>query len=204
MSRTPAQASPAAPAGPLYFIRRYLRDSRTIGAVARSSRGLALNMVKGLELERARAVAELGPGTGAFTRVILERIPTSGCAFFAVEKDGGMASAFRASFPAVKLHEGDAANLKRICGQEGVAQLDAVVSGLPFMSFPTEAQHAIIDAVAGSLRPGGRFATFTYRIDGLGKARRFRKLLESRFSKVSITGLTVWNVPPAVVFHCVR
>lgn len=196
---------PMAPsrAGPVFFIRQFLRDAGTIGAVARSSRALALNMVKGMDLEHAKAVAELGPGTGAFTRVILERIPPAPeCRFFAVEKNPAMAAAFRATFPHVPLHEDDAQNLRAISAAEGVPALDAIVSGLPFMSFPEALQESIVAAAAGALKPGGRFATFTYRIDGRGRARRFRALLGRHFRRVTIGGLTLMNVPPAVVFRC--
>lgn len=184
-------------------MRQFLRDQQTIGAISRSSRSLGLNMVKTIDFAHAGAIAEFGPGTGAFTRVILERLAHHPrCKFFAVEKNDAMAAEFRHRFPKVNLHEDDARNIRAICDAEGVKQLDAVVSGLPFMVFPRDLQEGILRETAKALKPGGTFVTFTYRIDGLGRARRFRTLLESHFKRVQLGGLTISNIPPAVVFRC--
>lgn len=189
--------------GPFFFMRQFLRDQQTIGAISRSSRSLGLNMVKTIDFTHAGAIAEFGPGTGAFTGVILEKLAHHPkCKFFAVEKNDAMAAEFRHRFPKVKLYEDDARHIRAICDAEGVKQLDAVVSGLPFMVFPRDLQEGILRETVKALKPGGTFVTFTYRIDGLGRARRFRTLLESHFKHVKIGGLTISNIPPAVVFRC--
>jgi phospholipid N-methyltransferase len=53
------------------------------------------------------------------------------------------------------------------------------------------------------MRPGARFATFAYsHAAWMPPARKFRELLDSRFSQVE-TSKVVWrNVPPAFVYRC--
>jgi phospholipid N-methyltransferase len=83
--------------------------------------------------------------------------------------------------------------------------LDAVVSGLPWASFPESLQIEILDSMMQVLRPGGQFATFAY-LQGLllPAAKRFRKQLDKYFSKIELSP-TVWrNLPPAFVYRCVR
>lgn len=166
-----------------------------------SSPMLAKKMVRDMGLERARAVAEFGPGTGAFTGAIMKTI-TPGCTFFAIEKHPPMAAVLRQRFPSLHLHEADALDVKAICAKEGVEKLDAVLSGLPFIMFPDELQERILDETVAVMRPGAKFATFTYRVDGQGKARAFRKRLERYFPEVRVTGLTILNLPPACIFRC--
>src|SRR5712671_1826065 len=53
-----------------------LTDFRTVGAVAPSSRYLTRAMVDPLPLRHARVVVELGCGTGAVTRMLLNQMPS--------------------------------------------------------------------------------------------------------------------------------
>src|SRR5574340_153459 len=50
-------------------------DFQNIASVAPSSRHLARAMLDGLSINEARTVVELGAGTGAITRVLLETLP---------------------------------------------------------------------------------------------------------------------------------
>ena len=54
----------------LLMLGRFVRSPRTVGAVAPSSRALAAEMVRGLDLTGPATVVELGPGTGVVTSAI--------------------------------------------------------------------------------------------------------------------------------------
>ena len=47
-------------------------------------------------------------------------------------------------------------------GQHGIADIKAVVSGLPLLSMDVATQRSIVGAVFDALRPGGVFIQFTY------------------------------------------
>src|SRR5207248_9261151 len=70
----------------LQFLGGFLREPARVGAFVPSSPALAQAMLSGCDLKSARAVVEFGPGTGAFTRPILERISRQ-TTFFALELD---------------------------------------------------------------------------------------------------------------------
>ena len=84
----------------------------------------------------------------------------------------------------------------------GVTHCDAIVSGLPWASFPEELQDDILDAVLDVLKPGGTFATFAYlRGDKTELGQQFRRKLNDRFSDIELSR-TVWkNIPPAFVYR---
>ncbi len=186
------------------FIREFLVRPKMVGAIAPSSRGLARRMVDGLELSKARAVVEFGPGTGSFTAEILSHL-APGTRFFVVERSPEMARAIRERFPAVRLYEDSAGNIEALCRLEGIepGQVDCIVSGLPFAAFPPELQNEIISAAIRVLRPGGRFVTFAYYIAHLKQAgRSFRGLLERSFERVETSRGVLMNMPPAFVYRC--
>lgn len=189
-------------ASPIAFLREYLRAPQDLGTCFVSSRRMSRAMVEGLGLERARAVVEFGPGTGAVTRAVLERIPED-CAFVAIERNGRMAELFRETFPRVRLYEDDAANVGAICAKEGIDALDAVISGLPWLLFPESLQAHILRETVRLMRPGAGFNAITYNAGRLmPKVRKFRRLMESVFSEVSVKGPIWGNLPPAFVYHC--
>ncbi|MBL9148966.1 MAG: hypothetical protein JNM94_09770 [Phycisphaerae bacterium] len=189
------------------FIRQYLKHPTQIGAIAPSSPYLAEAMLAGFEPTRMRVVAEFGPGSGAFTRAILDRVRPE-TRFLPIELNPRMAEIFRTRFPSVRLHERSAADLPAICREEGLGEapcVDFIVSGLPWAAFPIDLQRAILDGATAAMRPGASFVTFAYNLGLLTAAgRRFAKLLPNYFSKVE-RSRTVWrNVPPAFVYRCVR
>ena len=175
-----------------------------VGAIAPSSAALADEMLKSIDLGSGARVAEYGPGTGSFTRAILDRLHPD-ATFFAVERNEALAGELRARFPSLHLHEGSVEEIERFCHAEGVAQLDAIVSGLPWASFPRDLQVRILDATMKVLKPGGQLVTFAYHTGLFMPAgRRLQKLLPTYFSSIT-RGRSVWgNTPPAFTIRCVR
>lgn len=55
------------------FIKQYVKNPRTVGAVAPSSEKLSYKMVEDINFLNASCIVEYGPGTGAFTEKILNK-----------------------------------------------------------------------------------------------------------------------------------
>ncbi len=186
----------------LYLMWRFLTRPRQIGAVCPSSRSLCRAMVASIGLENADAVAELGPGTGVITREIL-RAKSDGTRFFTVELDPAMFRGFRLTFPEVRSFNASAEDLTRLCREAEVEKLNAVISGLPWASFPGLVQHAILNAILANLAEDGYFVTFAY-LQGLmlPAGRRFRRLLNNNFHEVRTSRIVWGNLPPAIIYRC--
>lgn len=184
------------------MLREFVKSPGTIGAIAPSSTGLSRTLLDGLDWERARVVVECGPGTGAVTPHILERL-SPGAHFFAVELSESCARTFRERFPDVPLYQACVSQVPDLCREAGLGRVDLVVSGLPWAAFTAEDQARLLSALHGVLHPGGHFVTFAYRYaSALPKGRRFRRLLEETFVSVERSP-TVWlNLPPAFVYRC--
>jgi phospholipid N-methyltransferase len=161
-------------------------------------------MVEWLELSKARAVVEYGPGTGVFTAQLIPRL-ADGSDFFAIEQNPALVRIFRGRFPNVRIYTDSVVNVRTICDREGIEQIDCVLSGLPWASFTETYQYEILNSMTSALKPGGQFVTFAY-LQGLllPAGRRFRGKLNEYFSEIS-QSKTVWaNLPPAIVYRCRR
>ena len=186
------------------LFKHFVKNPGEIGAICPSSPYLSEAIVSEIGIEKANVILEIGPGTGVFTEKIIEKKRPE-AKFFAIESNQALSEVLIEHFPSLNVHNNCASKLRDIMRLEEVEAIDAVVSGLPWASFPESVQDSILDAVIESLSPGGSFATFAYLQGFLLKgAHRFRTKLKSKFSNVT-TSKVVWrNLPPAFVYRCVK
>jgi phospholipid N-methyltransferase len=149
-------------------------------------------------------VVELGPGTGAVSALIAERLPAGG-RHLAVELDPRMVEYLRASRPELEVVQGNAAHLRTLLAERDIERVDAVLCGLPWALFDDATQAELLAGISAAVGPTGAFTTFAY-LHGmtLRAARRFRGSLRATFDEVLVSA-TVWrNLPPAFVYVCRR
>ncbi|WP_169946118.1 class I SAM-dependent methyltransferase [Microbispora sp. H11081] len=181
-----------------------LRRQGVVGAVAPSSRSLARALTAVVPTTGPAVIVELGPGTGAISEAIRERL-APGSRQLAVEIDPGMVAHLRRARPWLDVLQGDAARLGALLAGRGVSRVDAVISTLPWTLLPEDAQESILGEVGRVLRPAGAFTTVTYLpAVPLARARRFRRRLRAAFDEVLTTGPVWRNVPPGLAYVCRR
>ncbi len=182
-------------------------DFQNIASVAPSSRHLARAMLQGLPIDEARVVVELGAGTGAITRVLLEHLPPQ-ATLLAFEINPEFISYMQKSFsdPRLVLLNARAENLGRELRRLGHTRVDAVVSSLSLRFMPDHRQRILHDVLAPFMDERSVYTQYQY-IHGLrfenGKLLRHSSLPFLREYFGSIQCQTIWrNLPPAQVFTC--
>jgi phosphatidylethanolamine/phosphatidyl-N-methylethanolamine N-methyltransferase len=188
-------------AGKLEFFKEFFRSPVELGTFLPTAPAVGRLMCDDMHLDSATAVCECGPGTGPITLAVLERINPA-ARFFAIEYNARMVAAFRQRFPHLTVYEADATRIRAIArDDEGLEQLDAVLSAVPWMVLPPAVQSAMLRETYESLRPGGRFTMVTYRPEGAPGVKPFRRMMESMFRHVRLKGKVWSNFPPAYVYH---
>jgi phosphatidylethanolamine/phosphatidyl-N-methylethanolamine N-methyltransferase len=178
----------------LSFFRHWLSDPLRIGAVAPSSRTLAALITAEIAPEIA-PVIELGPGSGAFTRALLDRgVPERRLAL--IEQNPVFAFTLRKQFPVARVLCVDAAALGSIDVFSGEGA-GAVVSGLPLLLMPPDKVGAILESAFARLRPDGAFYQFTYA----SRSPVPRPILDRLGLTATRIGATLVNIPPATVYR---
>ncbi len=185
----------------LQYIGAFFRNPAAVGSLWPSSPALARATLSNCDLRSARLVVELGPGTGAFTRVIMDRLGEQ-TEFFVVELDSNSTVQLRQRFPGLHVVNDSAENLNRHVERIG-HKVDFVISGLPWANMKAELQDRILDNIFDSLSERGAFTTFGYwHASFLPASRRFRARLESRFGSVKRSRVIWRNCPPALFYWC--
>jgi phosphatidylethanolamine/phosphatidyl-N-methylethanolamine N-methyltransferase len=188
-------------AATVLFLRQWLRDPRSIAAIAPSGRELARRMAAAVG-RGAKAVVEVGAGTGAVTQALLDGgVPAPG--LLVIERNPELAALLARRFPGVEVVEGDAFDLEAVvAGAAAVrpGRVDAVVSGLGLVTLEKGRQRRLLEQAFRVLRPAGRFVQFTYApILPVGREVLDELGLCSRRAAFSLL-----NLPPASVYVLTR
>ena len=180
----------------------FFQNPRRTGALWSSSQHLAEVITSNIGIEQAAHIIEIGPGTGAFTKVILRKKPDT-ATFFAIEINPKIAKNLRQHFPSLDIAVSNAETLQEMMQERGMPTADVIISGIPWALLSSSEQGRILQSICNALRPGGYFATFAYRfIPSIG-GRGFRKKLYSGiFSDIKKSELVLDNIPPAFVYYC--
>jgi hypothetical protein len=181
------------------FITRFASAPTSVGAVFPSSRDLAEAMLHGITLEPGDVVVEYGPGTGAFTELIIERLP-EGAEYLGIERDPHFHGHLQRRFPDRHFHLGSAEEIQELLKGRGLKKPRLIISGLPFASMPHAVQEMILEATREALHEEGIFRTFTYPICWyMTGSQRFRKVALDHFDDHHKSRTVHRNIPPAKV-----
>jgi phospholipid N-methyltransferase len=186
------------------MVSRFLRSPSTVGAVSASSRALARRMVAELPTDHPVTVVELGPGTGSFTRAIVERV-AAGSRILAIDLEQTFIDRVQRRWPSVDCVCASAVDLERLVNERHLAPVDHIVSGLPFASLPVDMTRRILDGIEHVLRPGGTFTTFQYLHGyGLRPGRTFRETMSARMGGPPERRLVLKNFPFSFILTWTR
>jgi phospholipid N-methyltransferase len=178
------------------FLKSWLDDPFSVGALAPSGRPLARMMTR--ELGPGNRVLEFGPGTGTLTREILAR----GVAeqdLIMLERCPGFADLLKQRFPNATVIRGDATlRQSELAPLRGT--IDFIISGLPLVLFSREQKFRLLRNGFRLLKESGAFFQFTYG----GRLPVNRRQLERIGLEARCIGFIALNMPPAFVYRITR
>lgn len=178
------------------FIKQYVKNPKTVGAIAPSSEKLAYKMVEDINFLNASCIVEYGPGTGVFTEKILNKKKDS-TIFIAIEYNEDFYEILKDRFKEETnfiLINGSAENLREYLDKSNIDKVDYIVSGLPFASLPNDMSKRILKVTKEILKVKGEFITFQYTLLKM-------KLFRSYFGRIK-SKKVLFNLPPAYVLKC--
>ena len=195
------------------FLAQAIKNTYHTGSVWPSSPALARVMTRSMRnASGPRRILEVGPGTGPFTREILESLREDD-EFHVVEINEAFCEALeeRLFKPYRERHPGSRIHLHRrpIEETEVEGDFDFIICGLPFNNFPPSVTRAIFKTLIALLRPGAELVYFEYACvrgmrstvvgqSGRSKIRRIDahgKIMRRRFE--GSRELVLANLPPA-------
>lgn len=179
------------------FLKEFIREKKTVGSLIPSSRFLALKMLESIDYSKNKVIVELGPGTGVFTRKIVNKLPDD--VFFLVfELNEEFYHQLNNEFdqPNVVIIHDSADQISNYLKQYNFEKVDVIISSLPFANFDEDLRISILSKIYETLNSDGKFIQFQYSLQS-------KKALKTLFKEVKI-GFTALNIPPAFIYTCLK
>lgn len=179
------------------FITEFFKNGSRVGSITPSSSFLAEKMLRNIDFKQDSVIMEYGPGTGNFTKKIMEKMtPNSRLYIFELNPDFIETLRNNINDPRVKIICDSASNTQKYLTEDGIEEVDYIVSSLPLSLLPSEVRNDIVIQSHKNLKKGGIMTQFQY-------SQQCKKLFKNSFDRVS-TDFTPFNFPPAFVYVCVK
>ncbi len=177
------------------FLRESLRNLRSTGSVSPSSRFLCRAVANKIDPVKAQIVVELGPGDGAITRFILNRLSLN-ARLVIFEINPVFVEKIRSTFddPRMTIVHDSAENMGQHFRALGISEVDYFISGIPFVMLPESLTESITRTCQNWLGEGGKFIQFHY-------SPLLLRLYRRVFGNLSVEVVAL-NFPPALVVSC--
>ncbi len=173
------------------FLIEGLKDMKTVGTVARTSRYAGRQMLRRIDFQHADCIVEFGAGDGVITKLILERMkPTTKLLSFEVNPTFCELLS-EINDPRLTIINDSAELVDKYLQQHGFAKADHVVSAIPFTTLPEAVAAVIVEQAKYVLKVNGYFVQIHY---SLVRRRLYKKV----FGNVDVE-LTPINIPPAFI-----
>jgi phospholipid N-methyltransferase len=186
--------------GTLAYIKNLVTD-RYIASVTPTSIYGVRRVCEKIDFAAPRVLVEFGPGTGVFTRYLLERTRPE-ARFVLIERNRNFAAILRSKFrnPRVTVINDSAENVVAILKGSGALPADYILSGIPFSFFPPELRRRIVSATYAALRAGGKFLAYQTFYQS---PAHLRVPLEARFGSIRVE-YEMRNIPPLAIYEAIK
>ena len=181
------------------FFKRFLQRPFQIASIVPSSRALVERVGEKIDFNRARVIAEYGPGEGVHSREIARQMGAD-AELLLFELDPAFSRDLRRQFaddPRVHVLNDDAANLPQEMKKRGIGHCDYILSGIPFSILEIKKKRALLEKTYEALADGGTFIIYQVTNELRQHATLFDRA-ESQY--------VLQNIPPmfVIVFHKVN
>ncbi|RYM34537.1 methyltransferase domain-containing protein [Brumimicrobium glaciale] len=178
------------------FLKEFFKERKTVGAIRPSSKSLANKMLKNVDFKESNVIVEFGPGTGVFTRRIIEEMNPN-ASLYVFELHEPFFVKLQKEYEdddRIQIINDSAADVRKYLKADGKDFADVIISSLPLTNFDQKLTMRILKSAEIALKPEGQYIQFQYSLNA-------RKLLVKIFNSISIQ-FTANNLPPAFVYTC--
>src|SRR5436305_11272789 len=137
------------------FFKRFLNRWLQIASIMHSSQALVERVASKIDFERARVIAEYGPGEGVHSRALAQRMRTD-AQLLLFELDPHFSRDLARQFaddPRVRVINAHAATIRSELVQRDIAYCDYIISGIPFSVLAIDKKRNLLRQTHDALAP---------------------------------------------------
>lgn len=177
------------------FFQEAVKNIKTLGTVAPSSRFLSKRMLKEIDFTKAEVVVELGPGNGAITKYILNNLSPNAILICFEINDNFYYQLKELKHPQLVVLNVSAEKIIFELEKLKINKVNYIISSLPLTIIPEEVSDVILEKSYEALHINGTYIQYQYSLS------YFKKLKEVYKESISL-GFEPLNIPPAFIYRC--
>ena len=187
----------------LFYIKNFFRD-KNIGSITPTSQVAVKTVCKNIDFSKAKAVVEFGPGGGVFTNYILSKLPQD-AKLIAFELNPVFAQHLRDEITDKRFHlfEESAELIAERLKSEGISEIDAVISGIPFSFFDIPLKKRIVANILSVMKKNGRITLYQFFPPPSKKGERMSTVFKEEVGNSNVR-LELRNIPPLIIYETVK
>lgn len=184
----------------IVYLKNMFRDKQVASFTPTSIFGIKKVCDK-IDFNKRNVIVEYGPGTGVFTRYLLDHL-TSDSKLILIERNDDFINILQKSFkdPRLTIFHESAEDVDQVLLRNQETQADYIISGIPFSFLPHTLRDSIVRKSHKCLKPGGKFLAYQtfFQID------RFLKTYLDVYFRKARTEFCLRNAPPLRVFEAIK
>lgn len=177
------------------FFKEAVKNLKTLGTVTPSSRFLANRMLKEIDFSKVEVLVELGPGSGAITKHILNNLPPNATLICFEINETFYNQLQKIKHPQLIIIKASAEKIEEELNKLGFLKTCHIISSLPLTIIPYVVSSEILDKSFQVLENGGTYIQFQYSLT-------YFKKLKTVFNKSISLDFEPLNLPPAFIYRC--
>ncbi len=174
------------------FFKRFLKRPLQIASIVPSSQALVERVASKIDFDRARVIAEYGPGEGVHSRALAQRMRAD-AQLLLFELDSAFSRDLARQFTGdrrVHVINANAATIGTELARRGIAHCDYIISGIPFSILEIEKKRDLLRQTHDALAPGGQFIIYQVTNELRQHATEFARAESEYFLQ---------NIPPMFI-----
>jgi phospholipid N-methyltransferase len=179
----------------LKFFKVAIKNRKTSGTITPSSRFLAKKMLSGIDFSKAKVLVELGPGNGAITKKILEKLHKDAVLICFEINDVFYQQLKSLDHPQLIILKESAEKVIDELQKLGYNKSCHIISSLPLTIIPDEVSDRILENSFSLLDTNGTFIQYQYSLS-------YFKKLKKVFKQSISLNFEILNIPPAFIYTC--
>lgn len=179
----------------LTYLKSFLKDKH-VASVTPSSKFCVKKVCNPIHFDRAITIVEYGPGTGVYTRYLLDQM-NADSHLIAIETNEAFVRELRSiADDRLVVEQASVEKVLELVPDQKVGSVDYIISGIPFSFLDDETETKLLNDSKKLLKDGGQF--LAYQTSG-----HLKESLDKVFGNVS-TQWEIRNIPPMTVYQAVK
>lgn len=181
------------------YLKNLIKDKHIASVTPTSSFGVERVCSK-IDFNHGKVFVEYGPGTGVFTRYLLNKI-SQDSRLILIERNKNFVTLLQEiKDPRVQLFHDTAENVLKALELTHVRDADYILSGIPFSFFTVEIKNRILKNTHQALKEGGKFLAY----QTFFQLPNHLQTHLHQFFKTVKTEYQLLNVPPMRLYEATK